>query len=109
MRLISTLRLTRGLVFAAALALGAQALAQTDPLPSWNDGPAKKAIVEFVHATTTMSSPTFAPPETRIPMLVLHDDAKKQGWIVISMKDDWKQTQCAASARFNCCESGSSG
>src|SRR5262245_56316358 len=25
----------------------AQAYAQTDPLPSWNDGPAKKAIVEF--------------------------------------------------------------
>jgi hypothetical protein len=24
------------------------AMAQTDPLPSWNDGSAKKAIIEFV-------------------------------------------------------------
>jgi hypothetical protein len=30
----------------------ARAYAQTDPLPSWNDGPAKNAIVEFVKATT---------------------------------------------------------
>ena len=54
------------LVFAASLALGAQALAQTDPLPSWNDGPAKKAIVEFVQTTTTQGSPKFVPPAERI-------------------------------------------
>jgi phosphoserine phosphatase len=41
--------------------------AQTaDPLPSWNDGPAKKAIVEFVAATTTADSPNFVPPAERI-------------------------------------------
>ena len=28
-----------------------------DPLPSWNDGPAKKAIVEFVKSTTTEGEP----------------------------------------------------
>ena len=27
--------------------------AQTDPLPSWNDGASKKAIVEFVHGHVT--------------------------------------------------------
>src|SRR5262249_35128709 len=37
----------------------AQAYAQTDPLPSWNDGPAKKAIVEFVKRTTEKGSPKF--------------------------------------------------
>ena len=37
-----------------------------DPLPSWNDGPAKQAIVEFVQATTDQSSPKFVPPEQRI-------------------------------------------
>src|SRR5437764_13242414 len=36
-----------------------------DPLPSWNDGPAKQAIVEFVK-TTTQGSPQFVPPEERI-------------------------------------------
>src|SRR6266481_4662168 len=54
------------LVLAASLTLAAQALAQTDPLPSWNDGPAKKAIVDFVQATTTQGSPTFVPPAERI-------------------------------------------
>src|SRR5437867_6603781 len=29
-----------------------------DPLASWNDGPAKQAIVEFVKATTTHGSPS---------------------------------------------------
>jgi haloacid dehalogenase-like hydrolase len=37
-----------------------------DPLPSWNDGPAKQAILDFVHATTDPSSASFSPPEERI-------------------------------------------
>src|SRR6266480_6220962 len=37
-----------------------------DPLSSWNDGPAKQAIVEFVKATTTQGSPQFVPPEERV-------------------------------------------
>ena len=45
-------------------ATGAQA--QSDPLPSWNDGPAKEAVVAFVHTTTDASSPHFVPREKRI-------------------------------------------
>ena len=37
-----------------------------DPLPSWNDGAAKTAISEFIHATTGQGGPTFVPPEGRI-------------------------------------------
>ena len=37
-----------------------------DPLPSWNDGPAKQAIVEFVQSTTTQGGPQFVPPAERI-------------------------------------------
>jgi phosphoserine phosphatase len=37
-----------------------------DPLPSWNDGAAKKAIVDFVKVTTTPGGPQFVPPEERI-------------------------------------------
>ena len=55
-----------GLVVCALLLVFAQAHAQTDPLPSWNDGPAKKAIVEFVQATTTQGGPKFVPPAERI-------------------------------------------
>src|SRR5499426_16290 len=48
------------------LFVGLSAHAQTDPLPSWNDGPAKKAIVDFVQATTVQGSPQFVPPAERI-------------------------------------------
>jgi phosphoserine phosphatase len=35
-------------------------------LPSWNDGPAKQAIVDFVEATTSEGGADFVPPEDRI-------------------------------------------
>jgi hypothetical protein len=37
-----------------------------DPLPSWNEGPTKQAILDFVKATTDQASPKFVPPEERI-------------------------------------------
>jgi phosphoglycolate phosphatase-like HAD superfamily hydrolase len=37
-----------------------------DPLPSWNDGPAKQAIVDFVRTTTETGGARFVPPEERI-------------------------------------------
>lgn len=37
-----------------------------DPLPSWNDCPAKAAIIAFVEKTTKKSSPDYVPPELRI-------------------------------------------
>src|SRR6204780_1317170 len=51
---------------AAVLSLAGPASAQSDPLPSWNDGPAKDAIVKFVHATTDAASPNFVPLAERI-------------------------------------------
>jgi phosphoglycolate phosphatase-like HAD superfamily hydrolase len=44
----------------------AQTETPSNVLPSWNDGPAKEAIVKFVHATTDPSSPQFVPAEARI-------------------------------------------
>jgi phosphoglycolate phosphatase-like HAD superfamily hydrolase len=40
--------------------------AQTDPLPSWNEGQVKQAILAFVRTTTDQSSPKFVSPEERI-------------------------------------------
>lgn len=97
-------------------------------LQSWNDGPAKQAIVDFVKATTDTSSSSFdrrmleytkAGGGARLAMLLLHDDAareyaygpadnlpdtkvgtftqelygeaKNKGWVVISMKNDWRR------------------
>ena len=37
-----------------------------DPLPSWNEGPGKNAILEFVEKTTTAGSPDFVPTAERI-------------------------------------------
>ncbi|EGV18658.1 haloacid dehalogenase-like hydrolase [Thiocapsa marina] len=42
------------------------ALAAAEPLSSWNDGPAKQAIMAFVKETTTEGSPQFVPPAERI-------------------------------------------
>src|SRR5215470_8088929 len=39
-----------------------------DPLPSWNDGLARRAIVEFVVAVTKPGSPEFVPIAERIAL-----------------------------------------
>src|SRR5262249_47701029 len=52
--------------FATGVLVFLISLAQTDPLPSWNDGPAKQAILEFVRVTTDKSSSKFVAPEERI-------------------------------------------
>lgn len=56
----------RLVALALTLALTGLARAETDALPSWNDGPAKQAIVAFVRDTTTQGSPGFVPPAERI-------------------------------------------
>jgi len=40
--------------------------AADDPLPSWNDGPAKQAIVDFVGMVTTNGSADFIAPANRV-------------------------------------------
>src|SRR6476620_3203600 len=47
--------------FASATSTQAQ-----DPLPSWNDGPNKQAIVDFVKATTEEGGAKFVPSGERI-------------------------------------------
>jgi hypothetical protein len=63
-------RAIHGIALLAALLAFDQPRAQNDPLPSWNDGPAKQAIVDFVRATTDKAGPKFVPPEARIATFV---------------------------------------
>ncbi len=63
---VTLLRATGALAGAAVVALSSVVQAQSDPLPSWNEGAAKKAIVEFVKATTTPGNPKFVPVPERI-------------------------------------------
>ncbi len=60
------MRLTPLLAAGLATAFAAQVWAQTDPLPSWNDGGAKSAIVDFVEAVTTEGSAGYVPAQERI-------------------------------------------
>src|SRR5688572_735637 len=73
-------RALRGASFAALAALVTQSVPprpasamasaapadQGDPLPSWNDGHARQAILDFVSAVTAAGTSTFVPPAERI-------------------------------------------
>ena len=49
-----------------ATTLAAPVHARPDPLPSWNDGPARQRIVGFVKAVTDPRSKDFVAPADRI-------------------------------------------
>ena len=59
---------TLAFAFAAVASLVAcnVTVAQSDWLPSWNDGAVKQAISKFVQATTDPKNAQFVPPEQRI-------------------------------------------
>jgi phosphoglycolate phosphatase-like HAD superfamily hydrolase len=70
MRIPSFLRPSRNFnatiaLFFFLLGMG-RAGAQKDPLPSWNSGPAKQAILGFVKDTTDKHSPKYVEPANRI-------------------------------------------
>ena len=67
--LTSSLQISRRAALALSVALlgaCAQMAPSPDPLPSWNEGPAKEAIVQFVRKTTDSASPQFVPPAQRV-------------------------------------------
>jgi phosphoglycolate phosphatase-like HAD superfamily hydrolase len=63
----SGINMTRSIFWAAALLLGGLTITWADePLPSWNNGPAKTAILEFVAKVTMDGGAHFVPPAERI-------------------------------------------
>jgi phosphoglycolate phosphatase-like HAD superfamily hydrolase len=66
--LMATVPKAAAAVVAAALGFWTVAAAaqSSDPLPSWNDGLARQAIVEFVEAVTTQGGADYVAPEDRI-------------------------------------------
>jgi phosphoglycolate phosphatase-like HAD superfamily hydrolase len=60
---LSGLRLT---TVAQTQQLPERLVAPGRPLASWNEGPAKQAVLDFVRATTDPASPKVVPPEERI-------------------------------------------
>jgi len=80
--------------------------AQTDPLPSWNDGATKQAIVTFVARVTQQGGPDFVPPAERIatfdndgtlwcehPMYVQLVFALDRVKAMAPLHPEWKTTQ----------------
>ena len=73
---VSSINLSRRVLLSALAALpaligplrstSASAQAQTDRLPSWNDGPVKSSITDFVARVTTQGGPDFVPVDQRI-------------------------------------------
>ena len=55
-----------GVTLGAALAALSVAAALADPLPSWNEGPTKAAIVAFVERVATEGSSDFVPIQERV-------------------------------------------
>ena len=92
MHFSSIKNLLRTIVLSLMLATG---LAQAaDPLPSWNDGPARQAIIDFVARTTTPGSPDFVPVPERIAVFDNDETkvGKKQGAYTIQPFSEMKST-----------------
>src|SRR5215471_10646942 len=64
--LLSGLALLPVLSGSSAPALAQTQTTQDGSLGSWNEGPAKQAIIDFVRSTTDQASSKFVPPEQRI-------------------------------------------
>jgi hypothetical protein len=97
-----------GGILGLALGLGwsLPALAQGDPLPSWNATPTKQAIVEFVGRVTKAGGPDFVAPAERIttfdndgtlwveqPMYVQLAFALDRVKALAPIHPEWKDTQ----------------
>ena len=80
--------------------------AAADPLPSWNDGANKRAIVDFVARVTSQGGPDFVPPAQRIatsdndgtlwvehPMYVQMAFALERVKAMAPMHPEWKKKQ----------------
>src|SRR3989442_13756291 len=67
-RAISIILLAIALGFGAAQSAGSQRnqTGVADPLPSWNDGAAKRGIIDFVTRVTREGGPDFTPAADRI-------------------------------------------
>ncbi|MCA8879515.1 MAG: haloacid dehalogenase-like hydrolase [Rhodobacteraceae bacterium] len=100
------MRLLPPLALVLSLALPIGALAQTDPLPSWNDTPTKAAIVDFVAKVTNEGGPDFVPEADRIAtfdndgtLWVEHPMYTQLAFALDRVKEmapdhpDWKTTQ----------------
>jgi hypothetical protein len=107
----STLRESLLASLAAAIVLVAALARAEDPLPSWYEGPAKRAITTFIDRATREGSPDFVPAAERIatfdndgtlwaekPMYVQLQFAFDRVKALAPQHPEWKQQEPFASA-----------
>jgi haloacid dehalogenase-like hydrolase len=58
--------IARVLLMTFTVLASAPVVAQDKPLPSWNEGPAKTAIIDFVERVTNRNGQDWVPPEDRV-------------------------------------------
>jgi hypothetical protein len=105
-RVLLTAAATLSTLFGPAFPILNKAQAQTDPLPSWNDGANKRAITDFVARITQQGGPDFVPPPERIatfdndgtlwvehPMYVQLAFALDRVRAMAPLHPEWKDTQ----------------
>jgi hypothetical protein len=98
--------LANALALPVLLGLPRSLQAQTDPLPSWNDGASKQSIMTFVGRVTRQDGPDFVPPAERIatfdndgtlwcehPMYVQLAFALDRVKAMAPLHPDWKDKQ----------------
>ncbi|MHC2279821.1 hypothetical protein ACVME8_006464 [Bradyrhizobium diazoefficiens] len=91
---------------AALRSTSAMAQTQAGPLPSWNEGPTKASIVDFVARVAENGGPYFVPPDQRIatfdndgtlwieqPMYVQLAFALDRVKVLAPMHPEWKDKQ----------------
>jgi len=105
-RIVLTIAATVAILFGPTLPILEQAQAQTDPLPSWNEGATKQAITDFVARVTRQGGPDFVSPDERIatfdndgtlwvehPMYVQLAFALDRVRAMAPLHPEWKDTQ----------------
>jgi phosphoserine phosphatase len=113
---MSISRRVRAFLLALLIVLGtaAGAVCQSDPLPSWNEGGSKKAIIDFVARVTKDGSADFVPVEERIatfdndgtlwteqPMYVELAFSLQEVGKMAPQHPDWQTTQPFAAVLHN--------
>ena len=81
------------------LASTSRAQVTPDPLPSWNDGAAKRAIVAFVKGMTNEGGPEFVPVARRIATF---DNDGTRPWFISCETGHWKSKRDTSWANGSC-------
>ena len=82
--------------FAALVLLAGPALAQDTVLPSWNEGAARDAVVNFVTAATTEGNAGWIAPADCVEVRVGLSDAMRMAYATAEPDERYRLAACAA-------------